>query len=214
MSANLIHKYSLGILGGTFDPIHLGHIYLAINAYKLCKLQKIILIPCYQSPHKPKTIASAYDRLNMINLAVKNFSFIEVSDYEIKQEDISYTKNTLQYLKYKYNDSLTLIMGADTFNKFDQWDEWYNIIKMANILVMNRNSQNITIKNILLLLEKKIFQLTNKSIQISNFIHKVQIKPINISSTMIRSLIKNKENFLHLVNHNVANYIKSRKLYY
>src|SRR3989337_1491636 len=106
-----MNKLPVGILGGTFDPIHLGHIHLATTIYKSCNLQKIILIPCYQSSLRTKPIASAEDRFNMAQLATKNLPYLDVDNYEIKHPTISYTTNTLEHLRQKnLSNPIALIM--------------------------------------------------------------------------------------------------------
>ena len=129
----------IGIFGGTFDPIHLGHIHFANTIYKLCDLQKILLVPCNKSPLRTQPIASAQDRFNMLKLACQNFPHMSVEDYEILRPETSYTVNTLKHLKQKYSSSpLALIMGIDAFNSFDKWHKWEEILELSHLIIADR----------------------------------------------------------------------------
>ena len=95
-------KNKIGIFGGTFDPIHYGHLITAQYVLEKRDLEKIFFIPCYVSPHKTNLVSSESEhRLNMVKLAISNIPFFDYSDYEIKSEGISYTYNTLLHLSEK-----------------------------------------------------------------------------------------------------------------
>jgi len=206
----------IGILGGTFDPIHLGHIHLATTIYKLCDLQKVFLIPCYQSPLRIPPITSTKDRLNMIDLAIKNLPFLTVDSYEIKHPIISYTIKTLRYL-HKKNSSipLALIMGIDAFNRFDEWHKWQEILSFAHLLVVNRpNYKQITNRKITsILAERQIFDPKELQKKMAGLVYQVDINPLPISATEIRALIKQRKDASHLVTSEVWQYISKNRLY-
>ena len=211
-----MNKLPIGILGGTFDPIHLGHIHLATTIYKSCNLQKIILIPCYQSSLRTKPIASAEDRFNMAQLATKNLPYLDVDNYEIKHPTISYTTNTLEYLRQKNPSTpLALIIGIDAFNRFDEWHEWQKILELAHLIIANRpnNLQTTNEKIVKLLTERQVFapeQLQNNPF---GLIYCVDINPLPIAATEIRTLIKQQKDASLLVNPEVWQYINDNKLY-
>jgi nicotinate-nucleotide adenylyltransferase len=206
----------IGILSGTFDPIHLGHIHLATEIQKICCLQKTLLIPCFNSPIKDKPFASTKDRLIMAKLAVKNINNFQVDDREIKRSGLSFTIETLKSLRAEYiNTPLALIMGTDVFNKFDEWHEWKHILDLTHLLIANRpNSWNISNLNSLKLLKKhqtnNIQQLQKQN---AGLIYLTDIKPLPISATEIRTLLKNKKRTEHLLPADIYKYIYKKKLY-
>lgn len=128
------------ILGGTFDPIHLGHVHVAREVLKKVDADEICIIPCNQSPHRAKAVASTKDRLAMAQLAAQEFSFLCVDDREIKRGGVSYMVDTLNSLHAEKNAdiALCLIMGVDAFAEFTQWHKWRAIIKLAHLIVVNR----------------------------------------------------------------------------
>src|SRR3990172_6439157 len=104
---------AVGVFGGTFDPIHVGHLLTALAVKEIRDLDKIIFIPAFISPHKTGIEHSAArHRLQMVSLAIKNISFFEFSALEIEKENVSYTVDTLKTLKQNYHD-LELIIGYD-----------------------------------------------------------------------------------------------------
>lgn len=206
----------IGILGGTFDPIHLGHIHLATTVYKLCDLQKVLLIPCYQSPLKPSPIASAKDRWHMVKLASKSIKYLKAINYEIKQATPSYTVKTLEYLHRKNSTTpLALIMGIDAFNQFDQWHKWQKILNLAHLIIVNRlGCNNITKKKMLAILSpRQIFTPKDLPKKLAGFIYFIDIKPLPISAIAIRKLIKQKKDIRNLVMPQIWQYINKNRLY-
>lgn len=133
----------IGLFGGSFNPVHKGHIKIAEFACEKLKLDKIIFIPTAISPFKKNNIvASSEDRVNMLNLALKDFKYKhEVSLFEIKRAGISYTFETVRYFKMKYpNDELFFIIGSDLLNKFNKWEYAEEITKTCKFVVYKRSS--------------------------------------------------------------------------
>ena len=132
----------VGIFGGTFDPIHLGHLITAQSVREIRKLEKIIFIPAFISPHKSDAkTSSAVDRLNMIKLAIDGIPFFDYSDMEIKKGGVSFTVDTLRDLKNKYDD-MEFIIGYDNIFEFHTWKDPDEIMNLGKILVLKRKSSH------------------------------------------------------------------------
>lgn len=187
----------VGIFGGTFDPIHLGHLITAQSVKEIRDLTKIIFIPAYISPHKTDAIPSSpEDRLNMIKFSIENIPFFDYSDIEIKKGGISYTVDTLRELKKKY-DKLELIIGYDNIFSFNTWKEPDEIFKLADVIVLKRKSSHPP-------------QFEDKYYHQAVF---VQTRGIEISATDIRERVKNGMPINFLVPPAVIKYIYEHKLY-
>lgn len=195
----------IGILGGTFDPIHNAHIQTALYFYDYLGLDKVIFIPANIPPHKEKlSSTTAIDRLKMCKLALKGYLDFEVSDIEICRGGESYTFETLYELRKIYSSYMFyFILGADMFITIDKWKNPQKIFDSAVLCTVQRNDID---KNILIKYAKKIEKLGAKSI-ISDF------KPDNVSSTNIRSKIYNNKDISNLVPCAVEDYIYKNKLY-
>ena len=187
----------VGIFGGTFDPIHLGHLITAQSVKELRDLDKIIFIPAFISPHKTDAKASSpEDRLNMIKLAVEGIPFFDFSDIEIKKGGISYSVDTLQELKKHYTE-LEFIIGYDNIFTFHTWKEPDEIFKLAKVIVLKRKSSHPP-------------QFEDKYYHQSVF---VQTRGIEISATDIRERVKHGMPINFLVPSEVMKYIYKHKLY-
>ena len=133
----------IGILGGTFDPIHNGHIRLAIEVLEKLKLAEVKLIPANIPPHRPTPFASPADRKKMIKLAISDEKKLSIDLREIENGNISYTVNTLKSLRYEFsNDIIFLIIGVDVFNMIDGCKEGQSLLNYTHIIVANRSSDN------------------------------------------------------------------------
>ncbi len=134
-----------GIFGGSFDPIHHGHLILARAAREKLGLDRIVFIPAHQSPHKTEgTPASAEDRLAMIQLAIAGEDGFEVADLELHRPPPSYTLDTLRELKLSHpHDEFVLFIGADQAAKFETWHEPDEIRRRAQIVVLDRAHHDI-----------------------------------------------------------------------
>ena len=136
----------IAMFGGSFNPIHNGHIMLANAFQKELSLDKVLIIPTYIPPHKQRDYSvSPQQKLEMCRLAVKDMPFAEVSDIEIKRQGASYTYMTLQELRKIYpHDELYLITGADMFMTIHQWKNPEIIFALATICGVPRNDDDIS----------------------------------------------------------------------
>ena len=188
----------VGIFGGTFDPIHLGHLITAQSVREIRKLEKIIFIPAFISPHKSDAkTSSAEDRLNMIKFAIDGIPFFDYSDLEIKKGGVSFTIDTLRELKNRY-DELEFIIGYDNIFSFHTWKDPDEIMKLARIIVLKRKSSHPP-------------QFEDKYYQQAIF---VQTRGIEISATDLRDRVKKGLPINFLVPPKVMEYINNHKLYF
>jgi nicotinate-nucleotide adenylyltransferase len=186
----------IGLFGGTFDPIHIGHLITIQYVLEKRKLDKVIFIPCNISPHKTnRNSSSPSHRLNMVKLAISNFPKFEFSDYEIKKGGVSYSIDTVNYFKKSFS-KIELIIGNDNFNVFNKWHNPEEIIKQCTIIVMKRKEDAVIKKNKYL-----------------NSVIILDTPTIDISSTEIRNRIFNGKSIDFFVPHNVSQYIKENHLY-
>ena len=127
----------IGLLGGTFNPIHFGHLRVAEEVREAFCLDKIIFIPSGVPPLKTEGIIDANHRLKMTRLAINSNPFFEVSDIEVRQKKTSYTVNTLTHLKKLYQrDSLFFIMGIDAFFELKFWYKYEELLRMVDFIIM------------------------------------------------------------------------------
>ncbi len=128
----------VGILGGTFNPVHLEHIALAKVAVSQLNLDKLIVMPTYISPHKDRVPAPEGDRLNMLRLAFQGVDKVEISDYEILKKGKSYTYQTVEYFNQEKDIDLYFIVGGDMLNDFKNWKYPERILSNCNLAVFDR----------------------------------------------------------------------------
>ena len=182
----------IGILGGSFDPIHNGHLYIAEKAKELLGLDFVIFIPAACPPHKIGLQASNEDRFYMTKTATENHNSFICSDIELNRTGKSYTADTLSELHKQYPKSeFYLIVGADMANDIKNWRRYDEIAKLAAPVTFMRNG----------------YDICNEDITILNS------ELIDISSTEIRRRVKNNEDISGLVPEQVAKYIKERGIY-
>lgn len=138
-------KRKIGILGGSFNPIHEAHISLAKYFLKETDAAKVILVPCYVSPFKlSENSDNAKSRLDMVKIAIRQEKKLEVSDYELLKAGISYTYETIDYFSKLYSEySLCLLLGGDQAENFHKWKNWKQILDKVNIYVALRKGYKI-----------------------------------------------------------------------
>ncbi len=194
----------IGLFGGSFNPIHNGHINLALSVKKSLGLDRVILIPSGTSPHKSSSeYAPSYDRFEMCRIACENTVGLEVSDYEILQERKSYTVYTVRHFKEKYpDDELFWLVGSDMLLCFDTWFEYREILQKVTVSAISRTGDDID-------------ELVEMSKKLSKYGKCVVVNAdaITISSSEIRKMIKNNHDLSCYLNRKVVKYIILKNLY-
>ncbi|MFH1198955.1 MAG: nicotinate-nucleotide adenylyltransferase [Candidatus Omnitrophota bacterium] len=185
----------IGVLGGTFNPIHIGHLILAEEVREKLGLDKIIFVPACRPPHKDGSdIIDAANRFEMIKTAIAKNNHFAVSDIETKRNGRSYTIDTLREFKKVYpQDELYFIIGSDLLKYLDDWKDLNEIIKMVKFIAATRPGYP---------LEK-----------IPSYISTIPIRAVDVSGFEIRQAIKEGKSFRYLVPESVFNYISKNKLY-
>ncbi|GAB6078202.1 nicotinate (nicotinamide) nucleotide adenylyltransferase [Hydrogenobaculum acidophilum] len=184
----------IAFFGGSFDPIHIGHILVARDVCELCGIDNIYFMPSFISPFKSYPIASPRDRFNMLKLALKDESWAFIEDIELKKEEVSYTYKSALILKEKYKQIPTFIIGYDAYLTLDKWYKYEELVKIAKFIVVKRGKDN---------------HLLNKDVD-AIFCN---TRTIDISSTEIRKRIKEGKSIKHMVPDNVLKYIHKWGLY-
>lgn len=218
----------IGLFGGTFNPIHRGHLWAASEVIKRFNLDQILLIPAALPPHKtPGAVANADDRLQMIQLAIDNLCGLTVSDIELNRPGPSYTIDTVRHIKKTLADDsrIYLIMGLDAFLEIDTWKSYADLLEQIAFIVMARPSEDCPdAEQGWKILESYLKSTLSEDYKFSASrrcyisegkqpIHIVDIDALDISSTKIRQNIKTKQNIEKLVPPKVAAFIQSKGLY-
>lgn len=199
-------KKKIGLLGGSFDPIHQGHLNIAKSAYDEFHLDEVWFIPAGHSPNKDEAdMTSAVDRAKMVELAIAEYPYFRLSMIEIESSETSYTYRTLTKLTEQYPDiQFYFIMGADSLDYFEKWRHPEIISQKAILLAAVRNELNIP-------------QIQEK-INILQKLYHAQIYPVtggktDISSTELRRKVRENSDHLTMLSPSVADYIAAHGLY-
>lgn len=196
---------NIGILGGTLDPIHIGHTIVAQSALNELKLDKIVFMPSGNPPHKDiKNISTNFHRKNMIELAINSNKDFILSDFEMNRNGIIYTADTLRMLKEINNEiNLFFIMGADSLLAIETWHSPEEIFRYCTIVVADRDYQYKRITKYIEEIKKKY----------DAKIEFIKSPVINISSSDIKNLINENKSIKYLVDDKVRDYIIENQLY-
>ena len=186
-----------GIYGGTFDPIHNGHLITAMAVKELRNLDKIIFIPSYTAPHKIGVErSSSAHRIEMIKGAIKGIPFFDYSTFEIDKKGVSYTIDTLRQLKNEY-DSIELIIGYDNLLDFKNWKEPDEIFTLVKVVALQR-------------------KVISEPVEKDRFYYAAELintPAIDINATEIRKRVRENKPINFLVPESVMEYIYKKNLY-
>ena len=196
----------VGIMGGTFDPPHIGHIAMAEFVRKSLELSEVWFIPTGKISYKStKETASALDRFNMVRLAVEGNDKFYVNDTEVFRDSFSYTFETLEELKEKHPSiEFTFVVGADSLDYMEKWKEPQRIFNSCKIAVVNRPG----ISNDKIEVKKKMLEDA-----FGGEIEVINMPPVDISSTQIRKMIREGKSVIQFVPEKVIEYIKHNNIY-
>ena len=208
------------LFGGSFDPVHNGHITAAASVREKLGVERVVFVPNYQNPLKRRPAgASASDRLRMLRLAAAGIEGLEVSAIETERRSPSRTAQTLRLWKRREgNGSLWFVMGSELFPSVRQWGEFEEIFEKTNIAVISRRGTAAAAEPPFAIRDRFLYD--GESMETVRFNHKsgsrlwfVGISAPDISSTRVRELVKNGAGFESLVPPAVADFIRQNRLY-
>lgn len=190
---------AVGLLGGSFDPVHNGHVSIARSFLKSNYISKLWILLTPEPPHKPEQVFCDYEhRLNMLKAAFGRIDAVEVKETEKNLPRPSYTIQTLKYLAKEYPDyNFYLCLGEDSIYSFKKWKDWKQILEFCELLVVGRQSTED------LALDPVIAEKT----------HLVDHRPIEISSTEVRNRVAEGKDISDLVPKTVNKIIQKENLY-
>jgi len=189
-------KMRIALLGGTFNPVHNGHLYIAEKVLENLKPDRVIFVPTYITPlKKPARLAAASDRLRMLRAAIRNRKKYALSDFEIKKRRKSYSIETARHIKRKYGSrtEIFMIIGSDALKALGRWKDIGKLSKMVRFVVLPRAG-------------------FPAKVPFANAI-KLDVPVKNISSTDIRRRVRSGKRISHLVPGEIRRYITRHGLY-
>jgi len=209
----------IGVLGGTFDPIHFGHLRTAVDVTEKLNLEQLRFIPCGEPPHRNQPQASAKQRLAMLQAAIAAEPCFSVDDREIQRGGPSYMVETLASIREELGDkvALGLIVGLDAFAKLDSWYRWAELIGLAHLVVMTRpgwSMQDIQRPALQVLVEEHCSDdLDSCNKLAAGCVIFCPVTEINVSSTDIRRRLQSGKNVRYLLPDGVLDLIKQQHIY-
>lgn len=212
---------SIGVFGGTFDPVHYGHIQLAQAACKEIEMGELLFLPSASPPHKEREFVCSYDhRSAMLRLATDNNKLFSVSDLESRLPSPSYTYDTLEYMRTKDRRGAPLffVIGSDAFLEIESWYRWRDLLLHTMFVVAVRPGSN-QVAVVRFLKRHGFIKPEGRArtwirIDSQGMVILLTCETQDISSTDLRSRIRKRLRWDHLVPKKVAEYIKRHSLYY
>ncbi|MGI8639892.1 MAG: nicotinate-nucleotide adenylyltransferase [Pyrinomonadaceae bacterium] len=210
----------IAFYGGSFDPLHNGHLTIARKLGELFELNEFVFIPAFHAPHKKdKNPTSALHRYAMLCLATNDEPKITVSKIELDAPERPFTYETLSKLKNKLKDTkIFFVIGADSWQEITTWHEWEKVLTLVNIIVVTRPDYEIGFSHVTEDIRERIVDLRQKGeLRITNYELRIYITDavqLEISATEIRQKIREKANdWQELVSNEVAKYIEKYDIY-
>jgi len=209
----------LGILGGTFDPIHIGHLRLAEEMREELDLSKVLLIPGAQPPHKEGPLVTRFsDRIEMTKIGASCSEYLEASDIEGRRKGPSYSIETIRIIREKYDGQLELffILGSDAFKEINTWKEYRGLFQITNFVVIER--PGTTFDELSTFIESLGVEFREENTEdfinpSGNHVFLKRTTLMDISSTKIRQIIRNGKSINFLIPQKVKEYIIKKGLY-
>ncbi|MGQ0750552.1 MAG: nicotinate-nucleotide adenylyltransferase [Betaproteobacteria bacterium] len=212
----------IGILGGTFDPIHYGHLRLAQQVGETLRLEQVRFVPSGTPPHRAAPQLSAAERLAMARLAVRENERFTVDEREVMRSGPGYTADTLAELRRELGSTrpLCLLVGADAFLDFATWHRWHELFELAHIVIAHRPGYPVDTWQDRMpqplareYAARSLRQPLAVHLAPAGGIAVIAITALDISATMIRELLRSGSSPRYLLPDSVLDYIQARKLY-
>ncbi len=197
----------IGIYGGSFDPVHLGHLQTATSIKNELSIDRLFMLPCFEPVHKNSLHYTSQQRLQMLNLAIKEFTNLEIDTQEILRGGSSFMIDTLLDLKESFKDeSICLIIGMDSFINFKTWKNWDEFSKLIHLIVLPRDGVQPVSKTLITFeTVENIDKLKSNS---SGHLYFSNSQMIDISSSAIRGKIAANQNLDNLLPISIINFLK------
>jgi nicotinate-nucleotide adenylyltransferase len=208
---------AIGIFGGTFDPVHYGHLRAALEAKEILQLDDFRLLPAGTPPHRPAPIADSGQRLAMLRLAVAEYPGFTIDEREVRRDGYSYMVDTLREIRGEAgNAPLLLLIGQDAANGLDSWHEWRDLCQLAHLVIMRRPDSALTWSGELLLEMKNrlVDNAEQLHAQAAGLVFPLEITQLAISSTGIRQQLHEGRSPRFLLPGAVIDYIQQNRLYF
>ncbi len=210
-----VPQRDFAVLGGSFDPVHQGHISIAEKISE-CLGTTVRLLPVGVPPHKARLVASPKQRLKMLELATLNQPSLVIDDVELMRDSVSYTFETLRTLRDQLGEteSLYFVLGMDAYLDLPSWHEWQSLLNVAHIVVCQRASAK-TVPPALRLFEKihRVRSIDELKAASCGFVYYVENAAVEVSSSEVRARLRRGEPVTGLINPEVAAFISEQKLY-
>lgn len=191
-----MRRVSIGIYGGTFDPIHWGHINAANQVQQKLGFDEVRMVLSARPPHRTQPIVSASDRFSLLGLALQDQPTLYADDCELKRSGPSYMVDTLlHYRKQAPESSIALILGMEAFNGLMSWHRWQDIIELAHIVITDRAGFNNQLETKLATYVEPFISTDKTQLKLLTHgkIYSQPVEPLAISATQLRQLLKNNE---------------------
>ncbi|HOO47176.1 MAG TPA: nicotinate-nucleotide adenylyltransferase [Deltaproteobacteria bacterium] len=205
-----------GIFGGTFNPVHSGHLRVAQEVRQSLELEKIVFVPSYLPPHKDLADnVHADKRLEIVKIAIRGIPYFELSSFEVENRGNSYSIFTIEHFRKIYQATPYFILGQDAFNDIMTWFDRDRLFSLTHFAVMSRpHAQRMELDEAIGRHAARYSKTQRGYInEEGNEIIYVEVTPLDISSTKIRDLCKKGQSIRSLVPEEVENYIKNERIY-
>lgn len=207
---------AIGFLGGTFDPIHFGHLRPAIEIQQALNLKSLFLMPNYIAPHKSHSLANSQQRIDMLTLAIQDTPSLQISTQELLRNSPSYTIDTLKILRQEHPTTpLCFIMGMDSLINFNSWYQYREILDYCHLVVSYRPGWKPQFNDVIneLLLQHETSNSDDIHRALFGKIYFQKTTQLEISSSKIRALAAQKKNIHFLTPSRVCDYIETQQCY-
>ncbi|WP_435276887.1 nicotinate-nucleotide adenylyltransferase [Psychrobium sp. nBUS_13] len=209
-------KTPIGLFGGTFNPVHHGHLRSALDICHALSLAHVTLIPNFISPHKQHETIAPTHRLTMLTLATQSCQQLKVSDIEINSPTVSFTVDTIIHFRNNYPDQpLCFLMGMDSFVNFTTWHRWQDILQHCHLVVSQRPGYQVEAQSDAhtLLTQHETKNINDLRVNLGGRIYLHQAFPLAISSSQMRQAISENQPITFLTPPAVEAYITTHQLY-
>lgn len=207
---------AIGIFGGTFDPVHYGHLRAAVEARERLGLDELRLLPAGDPPHRSDTVATARQRLDMLRLATASCADLRVDDREVRRSGPSYMVDTLMEIRAEAGDlPLLLMVGQDAANALDSWHRWRELFGLTHLVVMRRPEAHFDCGHELRreIEQRRVADPGRLRQSPAGSVLALQVTQLDISSTLIRTLFALGRSPRFLMPDEVIEYILEKRLY-